>query len=543
MQMRIKELSHDFQTVFAMIKPLSAYGRSAHQTFEMFQRGEEEQLVAYLHQVAIARTWLTKRANRTKIDRLLRKVDNIDGYLDQVMMEAVDDLTIFQVNRLTNVLAELHTVFRDLNTPPISLKWESVYAVKAILKLGNQHGEGFYLADDYDPELARLRMRLRELERRYHQELRRYLAPVAEFLARDLREHFTISTQQTDLQNFLIHQPQVAVEFQNEIAIGYRVIDNPLLKDLKEERLQVEQDLRVCISQNRLKIAQRMQKRLVDYPQILTELGIMDVLLARAKVADRFDCVTPEISDDFGFEMVEGRHILLEQKLKGQQQTFTPRTIKLQLGSALLTGINMGGKTVTLRTIDLLASMAQAGMPVPAQSLKLRLSDFIYFNYQEKDTLLTGLSHFGQEVKGLESVLEQQQECGLVLIDEILHGTAPIEGEALATVYLDLLHHSACVCIASTHFTGIVEELDVPKWRIRGINQEALQSDGDAINFGIRLSALSKYIDYSIVPHQVSGNQLSETFAVARLLGVDLAWIERAQELIDETDRQQNGGK
>ena len=179
---------------------------------------------------------------------------------------------------------------------------------------------------------------------------------------------------------------------------------------------------------------------------------------ARAKWAEEFACVRPVVSESAGgLNLVKARHPLLELRLRREGGAAVPITVELtsEARQLILSGPNTGGKTVSLKTIGLLALMAQAGLPVPADQAELPMFHAIYADIGDAQSIESNLSSFSAHVKNVDHIARAARDNSLALLDELGSATDPEEGAALAVaVAAHFLEVRAWTCI-TTHLTAL----------------------------------------------------------------------------------------
>ncbi len=185
-------------------------------------------------------------------------------------------------------------------------------------------------------------------------------------------------------------------------------------------------------------------------------LAFVDSLLARARFARSFNCVSPT----FGPErlLVEGgRHPLLEKRLRATGGQIVP--LKLELVSderqLIISGPNTGGKTVALKTTALLAMMAQAGIPVPAEAASFPVFTAFLADIGDAQSIEESLSTFSAHITNLDRLSKFADEGSLVLLDELGSATDPEEGAALAVAVAEFFLKARAWTLISTHHTSL----------------------------------------------------------------------------------------
>jgi DNA mismatch repair protein MutS2 len=190
---------------------------------------------------------------------------------------------------------------------------------------------------------------------------------------------------------------------------------------------------------------------------------------ARAKFAGELACVRPSFSASAsqpvsasasvarGLRLAGARHPLLELRLRRSGAGAVPITVELEEDARqlIVSGPNTGGKTVALKTVGLLAVMAQAGLPVPAEAATLPLFTAIYADIGDAQSIESNLSSFSAHVVNVDRIARSANENSLVLLDELGSATDPEEGSALAVAVAEHFLRTRAWCCITTHLTSL----------------------------------------------------------------------------------------
>jgi DNA mismatch repair protein MutS len=284
-----------------------------------------------------------------------------------------------------------------------------------------------------------------------------------------------------------------------------------------EERIkQLEYDLFV---QLRERVAAQSQ-RLMQTAEVLATL---DVLAALSQLAGERNYCRPTLADEPVLHIEEGRHPVLEQTLP--PGTFVPNgtTMGAEDGFFLLvTGPNMGGKSVYLRQAALLTLMAQMGSFVPARTARIGLADRIFTRVGASDELSRAQSTFMVEMTEAANILNNATPRSLVILDEIGRGTSTYDGVSLAWGISEYLHDRiGCRTLFATHYHELAQLAE----RLPGLRNcnVLVHEEKDGIIFLHKIAPGSADKSYGI--------------HVAQRAGVPEEVLVRAREVLAELER------
>jgi DNA mismatch repair protein MutS len=188
-------------------------------------------------------------------------------------------------------------------------------------------------------------------------------------------------------------------------------------------------------------------------------LAALDVLQSAAVLAGNGRWCRPVLSEDEAFEIRAGRHPVVEAALP-PGVGFVPNHCDLSPNRRLmlLTGPNMAGKSTFLRQNALMVILAQAGLPVPAETMRLGIVDRLFSRVGAADDLASGRSTFMVEMIETAAILHQAGPKSFVIVDEVGRGTGTRDGLAIAQAVLEALHGSIrCRAIFATHFHELTQ--------------------------------------------------------------------------------------
>jgi DNA mismatch repair protein MutS2 len=185
----------------------------------------------------------------------------------------------------------------------------------------------------------------------------------------------------------------------------------------------------------------------------------LDVLNSIARFSDSFKMNIPDINNEFTIKLVKARHPLLMLFEKGNAfEKVVP--LDLDLGGKnrvmVITGPNAGGKTIAIKTVGLLLSMALSGIPVSCDSSStLPILNKILVDIGDEQSIENSLSTFSAHISNISDILEQADSKTVVLLDELGTATDPVQGAAIACAILEKLEGKGSLVFSTTHIIDI----------------------------------------------------------------------------------------
>jgi DNA mismatch repair protein MutS2 len=334
------------------------------------------------------------------------------------------------------------------------------------------------LEDKASPELARIRRDIEKQRRAIQESLRGYLRHLAEGgTVQD--ELITIRGERFVIPVKIEQKRRVQGVVHGASSSGQTVFVEPMETiEQNNELVRLFEEELVEIHRILLEMTERIGTRAPDILRAVEVLSELELQFAKARFAEDYNCVEVSLCRDGRIRpsraseasAVESpqkpdgcmlfhnaRHPLLERNLKGKGATIVPVSVELEgeRRQLIITGPNTGGKTVTLKTVGLLALMAQAGMPVPADRAELPVFDAVLADIGDYQSIEQNLSTFSAHVTNIDFISRTASAQSLVLLDELGSATDPEEGAALAVAIAAHFGRIGSMTIISTHHTSL----------------------------------------------------------------------------------------
>ena len=386
----------------------------------------------------------------------------------------LDDTEFFELKSALTIFFRLSRLKKLLSAA--GLGFQITKEASALLDPAGTGNPAFHIYSDYSPELGLIRKRKKELERE-------------------------ISLAKGNQRKILLTKRTLVIAEEDKLEEQIRW---QLGKNLAQWLPQIRHNAETC--------------------------AILDFRLAKADLAVRWKGTQPVVVSETEPARLENcRHPIIAEMLEKQGLHFTPISITLQQGSTVLSGANMGGKSVALKSIFLALLMTQLGYFPICEGLQTTLYDFMAFESSQDGDLDQGLSSFGFECIQIRNHHRRSQtQNGLILMDEPCRGTNPAEATAIVQALCRKYGTSSSTFLVATHYT-INPAKGIRFYQVRGIRPEALDEmsdqqinqESDKYEDLTRVRKIQNLMDYRLDEIEGAHQIPSGAIKIAELLGVD----------------------
>ncbi len=272
----------------------------------------------------------------------------------------------------------------------------------------------------------------------------------------------------------------------------------------KIQILKNEQELEI------IKILKELSTEIVPFidtfksnSYLLTEL---DLIFSKAQFAKKYRCVKPKISPKI--KLLKARHPLIDQK-----EVVANDIVYDDNKCVIITGPNTGGKTVALKTLGLLAIMAQAGILIPvAENSEIKIFSDIFADIGDEQSIEQSLSTFSSHMTNIIRIVKNAHDNSLIILDELGSGTDPKEGSSLAVSLIKYFLKKNTYIMATTHY---------PELKVFAFNEDKVVNASTKFD----IETLSPTYKLAI---GIPGS--SNAFEISRRLGLEEEILSLAKE-------------
>ncbi|MCL2397132.1 MAG: hypothetical protein FWC93_03610 [Defluviitaleaceae bacterium] len=436
----------------------SSYGGEKMRQIAPFGSGDEARLTQCFDNME--KIMAMDARDMENLGNLLGRFKNIRGIVAKLEVGTLSQVEFFEIKNFLLVFAEM-----DINLPLEGIFFTKMVDVLDILDPAGQRIAPFSLGEGFSADLAALRRDKARLEHLLQQEV-------------DQGQRAELLTQRAKI---------VAAEDAEEM----RVLEA---------------------------LSAKLRPYIPVFCANMDNLGLLDFTMAKANLAQEYGAVRPEISENrLAFKNMYNP--MVAEVLTTKNRVMTKVSITLEVGATIMTGANMGGKTVAMQTAVLNAALGRMGFFVFADGAEIPLFDGICMVAEDMQGTGHGLSSFGADVVQINDIIcHSRNNFLLIAMDEPARATNPAEGAAIVRALAAFMAQKNCVCLINTHYDRIVRP-GMRHYQVAGLRGGST-------------------MDYNLVEVDADTAPPRDALEICRIMGMDrelLDIIEKECDPIPET--------
>ena len=355
--------------------------------------------------------------------------------------------------------------------------------------------------------------------------------------------------EKTCFRDLQFHDPAEALAVldpENTRSRGFYIPDSATqkLREIRQTKKQIEEQLyhavtdaekdelrqrrtRICAEEDseEMKVRKAMGANLApladDILEDIENVGRLDFLIQKARFALRYGGIRPEITDG-ELELIDMVNPELVDLLAEKGRAFVPVSIQLDRGATVITGANMGGKSVAMKTVALNVALFQAGFLVCAEEAKLPLFHSVQMLFDDLQSIQSGLSGFGSEIVQFQKALgEVEKGYALFLLEELALGTNPDEGAVIVQAVTRYLNRVNAISLLTTHYDKVAENANAHYQIIglRDVDPEMIRAEL-AVTGDDGIQVIARHMNYGLYRVEGRSDCPRDALNICRMLSL-----------------------
>ncbi|PID67370.1 MAG: hypothetical protein CR959_00580 [Fusobacteriales bacterium] len=477
----------NFKNLLSRVEILSAYGKEKLNSISVYLPGEEEKLREEFERMEKISSFLTEnKIVNLKIESCLHRLKHIRALLNHTLNDMILDITdLFEIKSQALIFEELNLILNKEKEIFNDFILEDMSALVKLLDPNDEKVATFHIYESYSIVLKEIRRQKKEIEGK-------------------------LFTEQ----------------------------DYEKLKSLKEERLSILVDEDKEELKIRKKLSGIIKTYALDFLKNIDKVSNLDLIKGKIKFSKNYNGHKPEVIYDKEIILKRAVNIEVKEFLEESRKEYTPIDINLKFGTTIITGANMGGKSVALKTIAENVLLFHMGFFPFVEEAKICLLDFLFFVSDDMQDISKGLSTFGAEIIKLKEVNKfLDSGSGLIIFDEFARGTNPQEGQKFVKALAKYLNNKESISIITTHFDSVISE-GMKHYQVVGLqNLDFEELKNRIIASSNSMELIQEHMDFSLKESQ-DMKVPKDAYNIAKLIGLDDEISEMIQyEYAEEVDK------
>ena len=468
-----------FEYVLDLVEPCSCFGAAKLKNTSVFS--SKESLTREFDNIEKILKVMDERAKAIQvIDICFMQMKDISKTVEKCKQTSLTDVELFEIKRFLLLNRDLYPAFKELNdgTDLWDIDFADLSDALKIVDPDNTGVASFFVSDAASPELAKARAEKKKIE-----------------------NEIRLTSDPARKEDLLIQRTFIAA---------------------KEEEAEMA-------------VKREMSKNLIPFLDDITKntesAAKLDLTVRKAVLSRKRQTCRPVISEEaVSFENMTNPKIA--DVLAECDKTFTPVSITAKKGATVITGANMGGKSVALKTLALNTLLALCGFFPFAEKASVPMLDNIYMISEDLESVDKGLSSFGGEIIKFNEIAGKINSRSMALFDEFARGTNPDEGAAIVRAVTKWLNGKEAVSVLTTHYDGVAP-LAGSHFQVIGLKNvdfNAVKKEIDAVSKERSASRIAEYMNYGLYKVTDNSDCPRDALSICKLLDMDKEIVGLAEK-------------
>jgi DNA mismatch repair ATPase MutS len=440
----------------------------------------------------------------------------------------LSEVELYEMKEFSLTILRISSAIDKLGKLSNEMQIKDLKNLREILDPKDERIMTFHVYDEYSDELKRLRKKKNILDSEYKEKFKLLVDYILNEWGLVLRANGEIIVEKSSEVFLKVKTDKRFIyESENSLVTTFKLNNNYCFNELYDEILLTKESIEEEEYNVRSEISSKIGLMNNEILNLINNIALLDYNLSCGGFSVGYNLSRPIINNDKRIVIKQGRHIKTNDILRRNNEQFVPIDITLLKGSTVLTGANMGGKTVTLKLIGQIAYMVSMGLYVPALEVEIDPLKYIFISSGDSQSVDMGLSSFASEIVSLSHAIDNSKDYGLILVDEISRGTNPDEGYALSKAIMDFLDNRESICLFTTHLSNLTKGRR--HYQVKGL----LGFDFNLLDsLSVKPNDLHRFMDYTLEIKDDSADVPKDALNIASFLKLNQQIISNARNIL-----------
>lgn len=488
------------QYILDRLNPSSPYGQEKVRRLTPYSIDQKDLLLEELdnlEKLIDKKDQLKQEINHLR--RIFMQMKDVRQAIKKAKDMCLNDIELFELKNFLICSEQARSVYNFIQgqTGMTGLDYVDLEAALNVLDPDGRRIPSFYIYEAYSEKIADIRIRKRNLEKS--------MELATENVRKEYAQNGEVLSAEEARKKYQELRHEVVLEEEAEEQIIREVLTHKLQPYLADMAYNAEVTGRLDLL---------LEKLTATYFGKAVKPVFTGITINNANT-ERFTHET--------FRLVNVTNPWVASVLKERGLEFTPLSIELTQGATVITGANMGGKSISLKTIVLNVLLGMCGFYVYADYAEFPFFENIQMISEELQSVQKGLSSFGAEIVQMKEVIDTvNREFCFVVLDEFSRGTNPHEGAALVRAVTKYLNDKHVMALLATHFDHVAEygKAHYQVVGLKDMDENQVQHEIAAAGNDKGVKVIASHMNYGLYRVENEGNCPRDAFRICRLLGL-----------------------